>query len=116
MRVKAALVIILIVFAITTANFVSSLVFTRQGLIEAMEKWQTLDRDLADKLVSTQISLLKSNAATVAERLRNARAKEEMIELMKSQLEEFPDFMSFAVFPRECALPVSTTCLPLRIF
>ena len=100
-RLKAALVILLIVFSITAANFVSSMFFTRHGLIEAMEKWQTLDCKLADKLVSTQISLLKSNASTVSERLRDARSKEEMVNIMKTQLEEFPDFMAFAVFTHD---------------
>ena len=98
-RIKAALVIILIVFAITAANFASSMFFTRQGLIETMERWQRLDSSLANNLISTQVFLLKSNAAMVAERLRNV-PKEEMPDIMRTQLKEFPNFMAFTVFNR----------------
>ncbi len=97
-RSKVVLVIILIVFSITAENFVSNWFFTRQRLLETTKKWQTQDCDLANNLISAQISLLKSNATTVAERLLNTWSKDEMIDMMMAQCKEFPDFTAFSVF------------------
>ncbi|MCL2791197.1 MAG: ATP-binding protein [Desulfobulbus sp.] len=101
MRVKAALIIIAIAFAITVADFGSSLILTRQSLTETMGKDISLALDIANDLVSTRISLYKSNAQTVAERLMQANSTDEMKTVMREQLAEFPDFVAFAVSDRQ---------------
>jgi len=122
-QLKATLAILLIVFAVTVANYASSLFFIRQGLVEAVEKRLILDRDLANDLITTQIALLKSNALTVVERLeniqyrssrrvpgggtrwvqrlKNPQYQEEVINVMKTQLEEFPEFISLTIFSHD---------------
>ncbi|MDR2725517.1 MAG: hypothetical protein LBC90_05545, partial [Candidatus Adiutrix sp.] len=57
--------------------------------------------DIADHLASTQIGLLKSDAATVAERLLKAGSNEEMATVMASQMNEYPDFLALTVFDQE---------------
>jgi len=101
MRVKAALILILIIFVLTAANFFSSLFFTRQSLIATIEQDMSFALDIADNLVSTKIGLLKSDAATVAERLLKAGSNEEMAAVMASQINEFPNFLALTVFDRE---------------
>ena len=104
MRVKAALVIILIVFVFTAASFFSNLLFTRRNITETMEKDLALSRDIADKLVSTKINLLKSDANTVAERLFQTASIDEMSQAMASQIEEFPGFISLTVYGRDAII------------
>ena len=98
MRVKAALVIMLIFLAVTTANYFSSIIFTTQSITDTMEQELSLALDIADTVVATQIVLLKSNAETVAERLMKCESAEEMIETMAAQIEEFNDFISLTVY------------------
>ena len=101
MRLKAALIIIVIAFFITAANFGFSLILTRQNLTEAMNADISLARDIANDLVSAKIRLYKSNAQAVAERLMKTYGPEVMEEVMREQLAEFPDFMAFTVFDRQ---------------
>ena len=104
MRIKAALVIILIVFAVTAVNLLTSRYFISRGLRETMVQDQSLIRDLANDLVGTQINILKSNASTVAERLQKNRLQDEVAEVMRTQQEEFPEFLAFTVFNRNGVL------------
>ena len=101
MRLKAALVITIIAFAITAINFGSSLILTRQSLTETMGEDISLARDIANDLVSMRIRLYKSNAQTVAERLMKADGREAIEEAMREQLAEFPDFMAFTLFDHQ---------------
>ena len=101
MRKKAALVIILIVFAITTVNYVSSRYFAARSLLETMGEDQSLICDLAVNLVNERINHLKTSATIVAKRLQETRSRDEMTAMMKAQLEEYPDFLAFAVFNRD---------------
>ncbi|MCL1813336.1 MAG: hypothetical protein FWG29_07425, partial [Treponema sp.] len=112
LRVKVALVIMSIVFVVTAAYFFLSLSFTRQNLVKTVEQDLTLAIAIANDLVSTKINLLKSDANTVAERLLKTGSLEEMTELMNSQIEEFPEFISLTVYNRHsiaanCGEPVS---------
>ena len=100
-RVKAALVIILIVCAVTSSSLFLNLSLTKRHLIEAIEQDLILARDIVDDLVSTKIRLLKSHAATVAERLLKTDSAEEMVQIMGSQLDEFPEFTGLAVYDRK---------------
>ena len=98
MRTKAAFLIVVIVLIVSAINFASSMFFTQRGLINTMEKNMVLARDIADSLVTTTIDLLKSDALTVAERLSAASDPDEMIEIMKNQLDIYKEFMAFTVF------------------
>ena len=100
MRIKAALAIMAIVFAFTAAYFFISLSFTRRHMTDAIEHEMSLALNIADTVVATKISLLKSNAATMAARLI-AASDAEMAEIMETQLEEFPDFISLEVYDRD---------------
>ncbi|MCL1906062.1 MAG: PAS domain-containing protein, partial [Clostridiales bacterium] len=99
MRIKAALVIMAIVFAFTASCFLLSLFFTRYNMTAAMEQEISLAMDIADTVVSTKISLLKSNGETLAERLK-AVPDAKMQEVMAAQLEEFTDFFALTVFDK----------------
>jgi hypothetical protein len=100
-RFKAAVIIILIVFAVTAANFFSSLSFTTQSVMTTMKEEQSLDRDLANNLVRMKLEILETNAASAAKRYLRARWEGERTEAMTTALEEFPDFTAFAVFDQE---------------
>ena len=98
MRMRVALVIIAIVLAVTVANYLTSLTFTRQSITETMTQELSLAVDIADTVVASNIGLLKSNAEVIAERLLAADSVEEMQAVMAAQLEEFPVFTSLVVF------------------
>jgi signal transduction histidine kinase/CheY-like chemotaxis protein/HPt (histidine-containing phosphotransfer) domain-containing protein len=112
MRVKAAFVIMSIVFVITAAYFFLSLTFTRQNLVKTIEQDMSLITKITNDFITTKISLLHSDTATVAERLLKADSNEKMTEIMISQLEEFDDFISLTVYDRKgiianCGEPAS---------
>jgi signal transduction histidine kinase/DNA-binding NarL/FixJ family response regulator/HPt (histidine-containing phosphotransfer) domain-containing protein len=116
-RVKAALTIMSIVFVITAAYLVLSLSFTRQNMVKTIEQDLSIAIEIANDLVATKISLLELDAAMVAERLLKADSVEEMTELMKSQLEEFDDFISLTLHNRNEIIahygePVSNDIFP----
>ena len=100
MRKRITLIIIAITSVITAANFGSNLYFTRQGQKEIMEKDTFFALNIAEGLVSSKISLLSSNAQTVAERLLKANSSGEMESTMQEQIRSYPDFKSFRVFNR----------------
>jgi hypothetical protein len=112
LRVKIALVIMSIVLVITAAFFFLSITFTQQNLVRTIEQDLSLAITIVNDLIATKIDLLKSDANTVAERLLKTDSIEEMIEQMNSQIEEFPEFISLAVYGRHsmianCGEPVS---------
>ena len=99
MRVKAALVIMAIVFVFTVASFFLSLSFTQRHMTETIEHELTLALDIADTVVATKIKLLKSNAETMAARI-NAVSEAEMAETMAALRLEFGEFISLTVYDR----------------
>ena len=99
MRIKAGSIIMAVVFAFTAASLILSLSFTQTHMTQIMEQELTLALEIADTLVSTKISLLKSNAEVVAARLE-AASDAEMTGIMAAQMEEFGDFISLAVYDR----------------
>ena len=101
MRLKAAAIIMAIVIAATVVNYVSSLNFTTNKLDITMARDQSLVRDIADSYVSTHIDLLENNASEVASSLLRAASADEWPELMRSGLDDYPEFMAFSVFSRE---------------
>lgn len=101
MRVKVALIIIVIAFIIISANLASSMLMARQSLTETMAQDIIVLLHIADDLVSTKINLFKSNAQTIAERLMRKETEEEMLNVMREQLAEYTDFLSCAVFDRQ---------------
>ena len=101
MKIRAALIIMLVIIAVTAANYFSSLLFTTRSIGDIMEEQLNLALDIADTVVATKIELLKANAETIAARLQKSGTPEEMVEAMTIQLEEFPDFISLEVYDRE---------------
>jgi signal transduction histidine kinase/CheY-like chemotaxis protein/HPt (histidine-containing phosphotransfer) domain-containing protein len=101
MRTKSALVVIVIMISVSAVNFATSMFFTRQGVIETMQQNMSLARDIADRLVTTKVDLLKSDARTVAERLMNVEEDEDLDDVMLSQLDLYEDFMAFTVFDQK---------------
>ena len=101
MRVKVAIVIMLIIIVFTAASFFSGLFFTKHTMDDAMEHELTFAIDIVDSLISTKINLLKSNATTVAERLIKAESHEQMMEIMEAQRNEFTEFISLTVYDHE---------------
>gem|GEM_PF-477064 len=99
LRVKVALVLMLAFFVVTAANYFASLAFTRMSISDVMEKELSLALDIADTVVTTKISLLKSNAETVAARL-NGYWPGDIEEAMEQQLLEFSEFLSLTVYDR----------------
>jgi len=101
MRVKAAFIIVSIVFIITAASYFLNVSFTRQNLTKIMQRDLSLALDIADNLVSTKILLLQSDATVITERLLNAGSREDMAKIMESQTQEFPDVIALAVLDKD---------------
>jgi len=97
MRLKAALLIMAIVLAFTAASFMLSISFTQRSMTQSIEHELKLALDIADSLVSTEIELLKSNAANIAVHLMQAGSIEEMTDIMASKLDEYTGFLSLTV-------------------
>ncbi|MCL1981801.1 MAG: ATP-binding protein, partial [Clostridiales bacterium] len=99
-RVKATLVIILIVFCVTAVNLFSNLHFSKQNITEVMKQELFLARDIADGLVSAKLSSLREDSIKVAGHLFLAGARDGMAEAMESTLADYSDFLAFSVFDK----------------
>jgi len=104
MRLKAALIIIVIVLVITAFNFGSSLFLTRNTLDVSMSEDLSIALDIANDSVSMRIRLYKSNAQTAARQLAGMGSPEAMKTVMRELRVEFPDFTGFTVFDRQGVL------------
>ena len=106
LRLKVFLVLLLVVFIITAANYSSSLIFTKQSISDVMEKELSLALDIADTVVTTKIGLLKSNAEIIAARLANIETSD-LQQAMELQMEEFEDFISLVVYDNRGKIAIS---------
>ncbi|MCL2602849.1 MAG: ATP-binding protein [Defluviitaleaceae bacterium] len=100
MRMKAAMLIMAIVFAFTAASFILSVTFTRRNMTEVIQNELTLALDIADSLVSTKIELLRTNAANIAAQLYKEESADAMTGMMADFLVEYPEFLSLTVLSR----------------
>jgi hypothetical protein len=100
MRVKTIILIILIVFITTVANFFSGLYFTSNSLGKTIEQDLDFAIGIADRLVGTKMDLMKTEATTVAARLRAAGSGTELTERMVEQLNAYADISALSVFDR----------------
>jgi len=101
MRIKIAFVIILIVSVFITLNYISNRLFIKKNITEAMEQDLSFARDIGDGLISMKITLLRSDAETVAERLLKAGRAEKMLKEMAAQMRLYPDFISLTIYDRK---------------
>ncbi|MCL1808928.1 MAG: ATP-binding protein [Clostridiales bacterium] len=111
-KVKATLVIILIVFCVTAVNLFTNLHFSKQNTTRIMEQELFLARDIADGLVSAKLRILTEDARNVAGHLLRTGFSEGMAEVMELKLEEYDDFLAFTVFNRDgiiayCGKPIA---------
>ena len=104
MRFKAGLVIMAIILVVTVSSYVLNTSFTHDTTQAVMDDDLRLALSLAEDLVSTEVGLLKADTFTIAERLLNSLDIETMQEILASQLEEYPQFISLTVFDREGAV------------
>ncbi|MDR2933146.1 MAG: GAF domain-containing protein, partial [Oscillospiraceae bacterium] len=101
MRAKTIILIILTVFITTAANFFSGLYFTSRSLEQTIEQDLDFAIGIADRLVGTKMELMKTEAITVAARLRPAGSDAELAGLMTEQYNEYTDISALAVFDRD---------------
>ncbi|MCL2029499.1 MAG: hypothetical protein FWG97_03705, partial [Deltaproteobacteria bacterium] len=99
-RLKALIMIVLVVTALITSGFFVSLYFTNQSLGDTIEQDLSFAIEVAEGLISAKIQLIKSKAAHVAERLLKAASPEEMQAIMRDHILECPECTSLSVFDR----------------
>ncbi|GHS89066.1 hypothetical protein AGMMS49957_11630 [Synergistales bacterium] len=98
-RIKVIFIIILmtvmiIVFAIGTGQ-----VFVRSNLEQTIENDMYVVARLADRVITTEIDLLKADAATVAQHIINA-PEDDLRRILKEQLEAYDKFIGLTVVDR----------------
>ncbi|MDR3320864.1 MAG: hypothetical protein LBS93_00320, partial [Synergistaceae bacterium] len=91
----ASIAALVIVFSIGTGLF-----FTQNGLGSAIESDMTVVADIADKLITTEINLLKADAAMAARRLNGLRGRD-LLEMMEQQIRDYDSFIALAVFDHD---------------
>ena len=97
MRLKAFLIILLIVVSVAAVGFSASIYFASASLEKTMAKEQMLNRDLADKLVSAEIAHLERCVAFAAAQYSSAPAGADVAERMQALLDAFPAFTAFTL-------------------
>ena len=100
-RIKATLIIILVIVVIRVAGSLSDLSFTTKSLIETIKNEQILEQSLANELASTKIELLNSNTVAAASHLSRVRSARDMPNEMKSLLDRYPEFVGLTIFNRD---------------
>ncbi|MDR1534162.1 MAG: response regulator [Planctomycetota bacterium] len=98
-RLKVILIIMAIVTVIAATTLIASVYFMRSGLREATENYIAVIAEISEKLVSTEINLLRANAAAVAQRLVN-EPFEEWGGILREQLAVHENFLAFTVADR----------------
>ncbi|MCL1908347.1 MAG: ATP-binding protein [Holophagaceae bacterium] len=101
MRVKATLIIILVIVAIRVGGSLSDLSFTTKSLIETIKNEQILEQSLANELASTKIELLNSNAVAAASHLSRVMLTRDVSREMQGLLERYPEFVALTIFNRD---------------
>ena len=96
-RFKAFLIILLIVIAVTVAGFSASIFFASASLERTMAQEQLLNRDLADKLVSSEIDNLGRSVAFAASLCMAASSEAVLAEQMEGLLMNLPAFTAFTL-------------------
>ncbi|MDR1320500.1 MAG: response regulator [Gracilibacteraceae bacterium] len=99
-RLKVFFVIVSIVAVITAANMGMGTFFTQDRLLETVESDMSVVADIADKLITSQINLLKANASAVANRLQDLGGAA-LRETLTEQVDLYENFMGLSVFDRE---------------
>ncbi|MDR1921737.1 MAG: response regulator [Candidatus Adiutrix sp.] len=99
-RVRVLLIIVAIVAFISATTLGVSIFFIRRGLEQTVESDITVMSEIADKLVSGAINLLKARAATSAQHLLNA-PESEWPRIFQEQIETDEQFMAMTVFDSE---------------
>jgi signal transduction histidine kinase/CheY-like chemotaxis protein len=100
MRIKVFLVIVSVVVMITAANMGMGMLFTQDSLLETVESDMTVVADIADKLITGQINLLKANASAAAHHLQGLSGETLRKELIV-QTGAYENFLGLTVFDRE---------------
>ncbi|MDR2051032.1 MAG: response regulator [Deltaproteobacteria bacterium] len=98
-RVRVLLIIFFIVAAITATTLVTSLFFVRSTLEQTVESDLSVIASIADKLISSEINLLKANASMVAYELQGV-SDEDLPWKLREQVET-SIFMALTVFDRK---------------
>ncbi|MDR1246519.1 MAG: response regulator [Clostridiales Family XIII bacterium] len=99
-RVKVFLVIVSVVVVITAANMGMGMFFTQDSLLETVESDMTVVADIADKLITGQINLVKVNASAAAHHLQGLNGKALRQELIV-QTSAYENFLGLTVFDRK---------------
>ena len=96
-RIRVILVIICITFGITLFSCLAGAVFVRDGVAKSQETDLVLLADMADRLLSLKIDVLKSKAGLVAEELANTDRLEWSAVFAESEKNN-PQFVGITVF------------------
>ncbi|MDR1043615.1 MAG: response regulator [Candidatus Adiutrix sp.] len=99
-RLKITLIIMGIATLIAVITLLVSIYYMRSGLQEATENYITVIAEISEKLVSSEINLLKADAETVAEHLINEPV-ENWGRTMRELLATYENFMAFTVADRD---------------
>ncbi len=107
----------MIVFFATVANFLSGVYFTSSNLKKTLEQDLAFAIGIADNLVSTNMSLIKTEAAIVAGRLSRSGSDADLMPRMKeiiaSQISGLPDITALSVFDRKGV--IASYCVPAHV-
>ncbi|MDR2482732.1 MAG: response regulator [Treponema sp.] len=96
-RAKAFLIVTAIVGVISISSTVISLSVARRQMLNTVENDMLLVASLADELISHRIDLLKATAFSSAQNILGT-PKEEMIGVLREEVEANDDFMAMTVF------------------
>ena len=97
MRTRVSALIIVVTLVVSVISFTASYLFTNNAISTSMKQELLLSLEIADKLISTKIDLLKSEASEVAAMLAD-KPDNKLIGIMRSELGNYEDFGAFTVF------------------
>jgi signal transduction histidine kinase/CheY-like chemotaxis protein len=100
--VITALVITLIVTAITLINYFVNTSFINQSLVRTMENNLTFAADFAEESLNIRVSLMKGDTAAIADNISSLDGDYSSLEqLVEEQLVHYPDILALTVFDRD---------------
>jgi len=97
-RIKATLVMVLVVFAIVAADYSFNAIYAYETLLDTIKRGQVVDCELAEKLIGAEVDKLISDVESCSKALKAVTSAAELQKAVKVQLGGFTMFTGLTAF------------------
>jgi signal transduction histidine kinase/DNA-binding NarL/FixJ family response regulator len=100
LRAKVFCIIVSIVAAMAISSAAAGLLFTEKRMLDTIEGDMTVVREIADRLISSELNLMKANLRAIAARLKH-KPNDTITKALETQRGIGEGYLSLALFDKE---------------